>query len=108
MANRFGTDIIVQTPDPAAAAQFYVRALGFAITDQTPTLVSLHGDHINLFIERGNDGLGPVLEVLVDDLAAAKARVIAGGGQVVKDEPEFPRCYVRDPLGLVYNLAPRR
>jgi hypothetical protein len=23
---------------------------------------------------------------------------------VIKDEPEFPRCYIRDPWGLIYNL----
>jgi hypothetical protein len=23
----------------------------------------------------------------------------------VKDEPEFPRCYVKDPFGLIYNLT---
>jgi hypothetical protein len=25
----------------------------------------------------------------------------------VKDEPEFPRCYVRDLYGLTYNLMSR-
>jgi hypothetical protein len=24
---------------------------------------------------------------------------------VVKDEPDFPRCYVKDPNGLIYNLT---
>ena len=24
---------------------------------------------------------------------------------VVKDEPDFPRCYVKDPYGLIYNLT---
>jgi hypothetical protein len=24
---------------------------------------------------------------------------------VVKDEPEFPRCYIKDPFGLIYNLT---
>jgi hypothetical protein len=23
----------------------------------------------------------------------------------VKDEPDFPRCYVKDPFGLIYNLT---
>ena len=23
----------------------------------------------------------------------------------VKDEPDFPRCYVQDPFGLIYNLT---
>jgi hypothetical protein len=34
----------------------------------------------------------------------AKRRLVANGCVVVKDEPDFPRCYVRDPYGLIYNL----
>jgi hypothetical protein len=34
MANTFGTDILIQTPDPKAAAGFYVKQLGFAITGE--------------------------------------------------------------------------
>jgi hypothetical protein len=25
--------------------------------------------------------------------------------EIVKDEPEVPRCYVNDPYGLIYNLT---
>ena len=64
MANTFGTDALIQSPDPQAAASFYVKNLGFEISDETPDLISLHGTNINLFIERGPD-LGPVLEVTV-------------------------------------------
>ena len=51
MSNTFGTDILIQAEDPMKAASFYVQELGFEITDQTSTLVSLHGKHINLFVE---------------------------------------------------------
>jgi predicted enzyme related to lactoylglutathione lyase len=105
MANSFGTDILIQAPDPQAAAAFYVEQLGFSITGDEPQMVSLHGDNINLFIERG-PALGPVLEVTVSDVEEAKKRLVKHGCEVVKDEPEFPRCYVRDPMGLLYNLRP--
>ena len=104
MANKFGTDILIQAPSPKSAATFYVTQLGFEITDETPDLVSLHGKHINLFIERG-PSLGPVLEVTVDNVEEAKLRLAKQGCRVVKDEPEFPRCYIQDPYGLVYNLT---
>ena len=103
MSNKFGTDILIQAPDPKKAAAFYVDALGFEISGDTP-MISLHGPHINLFIEAG-PALGPVLEVTVGDLEAAKARLLASGCEIVKDEPEFPRCYFRDPFGLIYNLT---
>ena len=104
MANSFGTDILIQAEDPKNAASFYVKQLGFEITDETPQLVSLHGNHINFFIERG-PALGPVLEVTVDNVEEAKLRLVENGCKIIKDEPEFPRCYVKDPFGLIYNLT---
>ena len=104
MANKFGTDILIQAQDPKSAAVFYVKQLGFEITGETPNMISLHGAHINLFIERG-PALGPVLEVTVDSVEEAKRRLVENGCQIVKDEPDFPRCYVKDPYGLIYNLT---
>jgi predicted enzyme related to lactoylglutathione lyase len=104
MANSFGTDILIQSSDPKSAASFYVENLGFAITGEAPEMISLHGKHINLFIERG-PALGPVLEVTVNDVDEAKHRLLSHGCEVIKDEPDFPRCYVRDPFGLMYNLT---
>ena len=103
MANSFGTDILIQAPDPPAAARFYVEQLGFEITNEEEQMIALKGCHINLYIERG-PALGPVLEVTVDSVEASKRRLAANGCQVVKDEPGFPRTYVRDPFGLIYNL----
>ena len=104
MANKFGTDILIQAPDAKAAAEFYVKQLGFATTGEHGKWIDLHGDHINLFIEEG-PGLGPVLELTVENVEEAKKRLVAGGCEIVKDEPEFPRCYVKDPFGLTYNLT---
>jgi hypothetical protein len=104
MANKFGTDILIQAPDPKLAASFYVQQLGFEITDEQPDMISLHGKHINLFTERG-PALGPVLEVTVGSVEEAKLRLTKNGCEIVKDEPDFPRCYVKDPYGLIYNLT---
>jgi catechol 2,3-dioxygenase-like lactoylglutathione lyase family enzyme len=104
MANRFGADILIQAQDPQKAARFYVNHLGFEVTDDNPKMIGLHGKHINLFIEPG-PALGPVLEVTVDNVADAKRRLVDNGCEIVKDEPQFPRCYVKDPFGLIYNLT---
>jgi catechol 2,3-dioxygenase-like lactoylglutathione lyase family enzyme len=104
MANSFGTDIIFESPDPKKAALFYVEQLGFSITGETPNMISLHGPHINMFIERG-PSTGPVFKVTVDNVEDAKKRLVRNGCTIVKDEPNVPRCYVRDPFGLVYNLT---
>ena len=78
MANRFGSDILIQARDPRKAALFYVEHLGFEITDDNPNMIGLHGKHINLFIEPG-PALGPVLEVTVDSVEKAKARLLKNG-----------------------------
>jgi hypothetical protein len=104
MSNTFGTDILIQAEDPAKAASFYVKELGFEITDTAPNMISLLGKNINLFIEHG-PALGPVLEVTVKNVQKAKASLTKSGCEIIKDEPEFPRCYVRDPNGLIYNLT---
>jgi beta-lactam-binding protein with PASTA domain len=104
VGNTFGTDILIQAKDPMKAANFYVKELGFEITDKNPKMVGLHGQHINLFIEPG-PALGPVLEVTVKNVKEARARLKKKGCRVVKDEPDFPRCYMKDPYGLIYNLT---
>jgi hypothetical protein len=35
----------------------------------------------------------------------AKLRLLQQGCVIVKDEPDFPRYCVKDPFGLIYNLA---
>jgi catechol 2,3-dioxygenase-like lactoylglutathione lyase family enzyme len=104
VANSFGTDILIQAPDPKSAAAFYVQTLGFEITGEDSNMMSLHGPHINLFIERG-PVLGPVLEVTVDNVAEARLRLLQSGCEVIKDEPDVPRCYFKDPFGLIYNVT---
>jgi hypothetical protein len=103
MANSFSGDILLQAENIQQAAAFYVEQLGFEITGETDELISIYGQSMNLFIERG-PALGPVLEVTVANVEQAKLGLIQNGCTVVKDEPEFPRCYVKDPLGLIYNL----
>lgn len=104
MANSFGTDILIQAPDPKSAAAFYVENLGFDMTEETPQIISLCGPNINLFIEPGPP-LGPVLEVTVESVAEAKHRLVKQGCKIVKDEPNFPQCYIQDSFGLIYNLT---
>src|SRR5260370_33757567 len=107
MANAFGTDILIQAEDPMKAANFYVEELGFEITDKNPKMIGLHGENINLFIELG-PALGPVLEVTVKNVKEAKARLQKKGCQVIKDEPDFPRVYIKPPNGLISNFPASR
>ena len=104
MSNQFGTDIIIRTANPKEAAAFYVKNLGFEVTDETPDMTSIRGPKINLFIEKG-PAHGPVLEVLVKDVEATKQRLLGSGGKLILDEPDVPRVYIQDPYGVTYNVA---
>jgi catechol 2,3-dioxygenase-like lactoylglutathione lyase family enzyme len=104
VGNSFGTDILIQAEDPKKAAEFYVNALGFQITDHNPKMIGLHGKHINLFIEPG-PALGPVFEVTVKSVKEARESLQKQGCKIIKDEPHVPRVYVKDPYGLIYNLT---
>ncbi len=103
MANSFGSDILIQVPDAQKAATFYVKNFGFAVTSETP-VIEMKGKNITLYIDQG-PALGPVLEVFVPSVEAAKNQLVADGCTVVREEPAVPRCYVQDPFGLIYNLA---
>jgi hypothetical protein len=46
-----------------------------------------------------------VFEFLTDDLPAAREKLLAAGCIVVDENPAIPRCYLRDPYGLTFNLA---
>jgi hypothetical protein len=74
------------------------------IPDETSNMISLHGRHINLFIERG-PALGPVLEVTVESVEEAKARLLKKGCRIIKDELDFPRCNVKDPFGASIGVS---
>jgi hypothetical protein len=100
MASSFDTDVLIQAQDPRKPPCCTVTQLGFEITDEKADLISLDGEHL----ERGV-ALGSVLEVTVENVEEAKARLVRIGGVVIKDEPNFPRCYVKDPYGLTYNLT---
>ena len=104
MANNFGADILIQAENPRAAALFYVEQLGFEVTGISPEMLSLHGQHINLFIEQGPP-LGPILEITVENVEETRKRLLGNGCEILKEEPDVPRIYLRDPFGLVYNLT---
>jgi predicted enzyme related to lactoylglutathione lyase len=46
-----------------------------------------------------------VFEFLVPDVAAAKRQLLAAGCQVVEEDEQLPRLYMRDPYGLTFNVG---
>lgn len=56
------------------------------------------------YVERGAPH-GPVFDFLVPDVAAVRDRLVAAGCTVIEEDPDLPRCYLRDPFGMTFNLG---
>jgi len=106
--NSFGRDVALHVQSFEAAAEFYGDVLGLDVVTRREGLVGFEAGAFRLYVERGGPpGLGPVLELFVPDLAKAREKLEARGCEVLAEDPEIPRCYVRDPFGLVFNLSER-
>jgi catechol 2,3-dioxygenase-like lactoylglutathione lyase family enzyme len=97
-------DILIQTEDIEAATAFYETVLGLGVFIREPAIVGLESGAFRLFLDKA-EPYGPVLEFKVDDFEAAKERLVAAGCRIENEDPSVPRCYVRDPYGLIFNIA---
>jgi catechol 2,3-dioxygenase-like lactoylglutathione lyase family enzyme len=97
-------DILIQADDIEAATAFYETVLGLGVFMREPAMVGLESGAFRLFIDKA-EPYGPVLEFKVDDFDAAKQRLVAAGCRIENEDPSVPRCYIRDPYGLIFNIA---
>lgn len=100
-------DVLIQTADPEAASAFYQQQMGLAVFMKEDNIIGLEAGAFRLFLERG-PALGPVFEFFVDDLQSAKHELTAAGCRIEAEDPAVPKCYLRDPFGLTFNIAERR
>jgi hypothetical protein len=97
-------DVIVRTDRFEEAVRFYQTTMGFAVTLRREGLVGFETGAFQLFVERG-PGHGPVFEVkATSSHVDAREHLISAGCAVVEEDAAVPRCYMRDPFGLVFNL----
>lgn len=103
-------EVILLARDLDAAKVFYHDVLGFpiAVDMERPIdsqrVVGFNTGSFNLYFERGDDST-PVFEFEVADIAGAKEQLLAVGCSLVEENPAIPRCYMRDPFGLIFNLT---
>lgn len=97
-------DVIIRTPDWREAVRFYEEVLGLEASSRTDGMVGFETGSFCLYVERGA-AHGPVFDFLVADVPATRDRLLAAGCTLVEENPQVPRCYLRDPNGLVFNLG---
>ncbi len=104
-------DVIVRTSDWDRALEFYSSVLALPVAYRSENLVGFETGSFLLYVERSkgpDDGHGPVFEFLTPDLAAARRRLLAAGCAIEEENSSLPRCYIRDPFGLVFNIGQAR
>jgi predicted enzyme related to lactoylglutathione lyase len=97
-------DVLIQTNNINAAATFYEKILGLKVIERTKQLIGFETGSFRLFIDKG-ESYGPVFEFYVSNLDQAKKMLIENGCHIEVEDLRIPRCYIRDPFGLVFNLA---
>ena len=97
-------DVIIRSDAWAKAVKFYESVLGFQVSHQSERLVGFETGSFCLYVEKGQPH-GPVFEFLVADVSAAKAALLAAGCTLLEEDPKVPRCYVRDPYGITFNIG---
>lgn len=84
--------------------RFYRDVLGLKVVHSSDTVVGFETGSFCLYLEDG-PGYGPVFEFLVENVDVARQQLMDAGCRVEHENPSVPRCYMRDPFGLVFNLA---
>jgi hypothetical protein len=97
-------DVIIRTDQWTQAVRHYEITLGLPVISRDPRIVGFDTGAFRLYVEQGTPH-GPVFEYLVDDVGATKTQLIAAGCIVVEEDSSIPRCYLRDPFGLTFNLG---
>ena len=100
-------DVLIQTDMMDKAVDFYEKILGLKIIKQSKQLVGFETGAFCLYLNEGKP-YGPVFEFFVPNLEIAKQTLIQTGCKVEIEDPNVPCCYVRDPFGLIFNLAERK
>lgn len=109
MKYKVSKNIGFQVTNVEHAKNFYENVLGFKQPKQSfVSEVEFKTEYNNIFLIQGNENLGPVMEVMVDDLDDAKQHLLENGFEIVRWEGKGKDCYVKDPFGMIFNVWEER
>ena len=104
MEFKMSPNIAVRTDQFSEAVRFYTEVIGFENRSQDPELADLDASPLNIFIIEDDEVRGPVMELFVDDLEAARQELVANGCKVLRWRGKGQDCYIQDPFGVIYNI----
>jgi predicted enzyme related to lactoylglutathione lyase len=97
-------NIAVRHKNYAEAVKFYSDVLGFKNRSSDPDLADFDAASINLFVIEDDELSGPVMELFVKDLEAARDFLVENGCKVLRWRGKGQDCYIQDPFGVIYNI----
>ena len=97
-------DVIIRTEAWEQAVRFYEKILGFSVSSRTESMVGFDTGSFRLYVEKG-EAHAPVFDYLVDDVASTRDSLLRAGCTLVEEDTNVPRCYLRDPYGVTFNLG---
>ena len=104
MTFRMSPNVAVRTQQVAEALDFYTNILGFQNRSGDPELAGLDASPLNLLVIADPEIEGPVMELFVDDLEAARETLVANGCEILRWRGKGQDCYVKDPFGVIFNI----
>ena len=105
MNYRMSKNIGFQVEDVEKAKIFYETVMGLKEpTESDVDEVEFRTNHNSIFLIPGGENLGPVMEIVVNNLQEAKEHLVENGCEIVRWEGKGRDCYVRDPFGMVFNV----
>ncbi len=104
---RSSRDVIIRTEAWREATTFYESVLGLPVVYRSDSLIGFETGAFCLYVEKGEEH-GPVFEFLVPDVQTARGDLLSAGCTIQEEDVAVPRCYIRDPYGLVFNIGHAR
>lgn len=109
MASQFRSnrEIAINVPDLDAARAFYGGVMGFPLRHECDKCLEFDAGELRLYVNRKPDQSGTLVPSMdVDDLDAARERLIAAGCTILTEGKDG--FWFRDPFGAVIDVIGRR
>ena len=109
MKYEFSKCFALQSPRAEEAKRFYNEVIGLELRPlrSDPVGEMVAGDNL-LYFEVSDETMGPIFELIVDDIEAARDELLQHGCTVLRWEGVGSSNYIRDPFGFVFNLWQKR
>ena len=89
------------TEDIPRIREFYTKSFGWIFNDYGPNYCAFEGDYVDGGFTTGTPVKGSILVIIYSDsIEATRTKILAAGGEIVKDIFEFPggrRFHFLDP-----------